>query len=1411
MSSVKEITTSVTPYIPFRLLHKLTNPSGHAIRRTEQMEGGLMFVDLAGFTILTESIAETGPRGSEALNDILSRFYDEMLQRIRESGGVVYQYAGDSVLIAFIRHERETQEECAWRITLSALRIIRDLSHFSNVEILGNSYALRAKIGLSYGDFNQILLGTWRYWYNPSIVGKPVEEAIDAEKFASGGEIIANRKLWELLPPEKTGEVLESDFIKVFSVPEKDLDSGLSFAIPEEFLNEKFLKRCSKFIAPAIYNKITGGFSGFIGDFRDVTGMFIRFDGINYHENTREAVNQLNSFYEYVQQMSDRYGGILLQTDLTDKGNVFLVIFGAPHAQENKENLACRLAVMLQEEKKRFPFINNIQIGISTGKTYCGDLGSSLRKGYTVVSGTINLASRLMTFAQDSSIHVDENTESKIRKTFNKEKIEKVKFKGIEESQDIFRIESEIKRFRGILLNYAREEFVGRRTELEKLERAMTKSFDEEGQISVIMGEAGIGKSRLTGELLARLENYNAEPLIGYCYSYEKFTPFFPWKELFLNYFQILDFDEEENRIAKIEFEFNQLENVSSDWIPVLADIMGIRMEEKPLTRNLEARQKNERIFQIVFQLLEKKARETPLLIFFEDYHWVDEISLNLINYIAARIHTIPAHLLLVARRDADTKRLEGNKNYQLIDLKELSDEDSRSFLRLKLQLDAPNPTFEDLILSRAHGNPFFIESIAQTLIEQSYLVKTAGGKYTVAGDSQEIKIPDSLQDVVLTRIDRLSEKEKTLLKTASVIGRIFAYDTLLHLSPESIQDQMKHLLGLLGTLDLTPLETEEPLSFIFKHMVIRDVAYNTLLISTREEIHVRLANYLEEKSAEKASEAADILSYHFLAGNDREQGLKYTLIAARKAQERYANKDAVHHYKKALELIETTNVSGAANSPEELKEELAWVYLREGKYEEAITLFKGCLAFHKDPLRKANILTGIGQVYQERGDTNEAIDALEKALKFSGRRPPGGKIGTILGLLGQIILRLGHSAFPFLIRRVSENKRGPYHKQLSLTIILAKIYFFADIEKLVWANFTQINVAEKINTDEDLANSYASFALILCGMGLLGGSRTYFEKSLDLADKVGDPLLKALCLSRYGTLGMFINDPDHIIKYEGEAVILFKEIGEIWEQLVAFGSMIQGHLYKSEFDDAYQGWVDFYQLALEFDSRFHQGWAMAWIPFYKYFLFGEPAAPLKEQLKEAVKVTEEVNDQSTRANALMNLAYISVREEDPEEAARWAQETFEVIKNYRVIVPHTQIAFVHAGEAALYAYKHKARALPAKKLLNIAKISYKKTIGFGKNFSYLLGSGLRLKAQYLEHTGASRSKVQAAYQKALEVLEGQPNHWELGMAYYHAGVALPGKRTEYFKNAKSIFIKYNINAEIKRIEGFEKQTPPDP
>jgi adenylate cyclase len=1397
---------SLAPYVPAAIVRRLAQLGEVPLPPVEPAQGASLLLDIAGFTPIVVSLSGAGPRGIDALQRLLSSYFTEMIEAIRDYGGDIYQFAGDSVLALFEPDRGETNADVVRRAAICGTHVQKKLARYGSVDLLGQRFTLSSRIGVGFGECHRIILGEQEQWLQSGLVGQPLEQAVAAEKRSSGGEVILSREASALLPPGTAGELREG-FLRF--EPPPNLTAPPARVLP--IGGARALGQCALMLHPELLRKVITTHQGFAGDFRDITCVFVRVGTRRLHTEAEAFVREMNAFFTFAQRESTGHRGVLLMPDFTDKGNVLYFVFGAPTAQQNKESLACHFASKLLQGQAMFPFIDELRIGVATGPAYWGEMGAPSRKGYWALGEVVNIAARLMAHARETGVQVDATTQRKVASEFSTLHVEDAKLKGISRVVPIYRVQSAPRQMRNLLLK-GQGELVGRQEELATLRQAVEEAVEGSGRVCVISGEAGIGKSRLSSRVVELAEARGSLTLYGICYSYEAFTPFYPWKEVLVQAFQFQEGDGPEARLERIRRVFEGLEDVGPEWVPVVATIMGLPVVEDELTAVLDARQKNLQLFLIIHQLLVKLSESTPLLILFEDLHWADSISLDLIEYLAARIYSLRLTLLATMRPGDALRSLHGQDTFRLVELSQLNEADAREMLRLHLRLAPPNTALEDMLMAKVQGNPFFIEALVEGLVEEGHLEESTGGGRVLRRSLQSIRIPDSIQDVVLNRIDLLPELEKLIVKVASVVGRIFSLDAVHELLPEGIElDEAKRAMATLTGLGMILLELEEPYTCLFKHIVIRDVAYNTILVSGREKLHRRLARYLEKKAEDTHVKPAGILAYHYLTGNDEAKGLEYTLMAARSAKRQYANEEAIHHYNKALEVLSSSEALPRAVVLDDTRQvmlELAQTLLQSGNYQSAIQMFEQRLSDEDAADLRAEIHVGLGRAFQEKGESGRAIQELERALKLLGRAPPRNMAGLVVRTAFNLGVHLISLAFPWILRPVPAHKLALFIKQLNTLISLIRIYYFVDLSKLTWATLAAFNMAERSRTEYGLSQASGYYGTMLFGAGLLKRSLRYLTRALDFGRRSRDAVAEGIAVSRLGTNALFANDTDRAVKLEEEAVGVLRQVGERWEVQTSIMILATSHFLSGRFETAEKYYREMGELGVELNAVMHQGWAHAWVPMCRYLRGEGPVTAICAELEKALAISIEVDDLANQCAALSHLANVYVREHQVEEAARVAVRAFDTVWKYQVLVPFLQIALVDAAEAALLALEEGAVSVPRSKLLRIVRVGAFKARALSRIYPYMKGPSLRVTARSIK-LRKGMAAAEPMFLEAISVLEKTPNRWELGVACYDAAVALPHRRAQLLARAREIFTAIGAGGELRRVQRLEGEGAP--
>lgn len=623
--------------------------------------------------------------------------------------------------------------------------------------------------------------------------------------------------------------------------------------------------------------------------------------------------------HQRVSQAVYRYEGTIAQL----LGDGVLAFFGAPITHEDDPIRAVRAALDIQNaiaeyEHELQGYINSFQmrIGLNTGTVVVGSLGSDLHMEYLAIGDAVNLAARLQSAAQPGRILISESTARLVRATIELQALGEIPVKGKAEPVTVFealKAKAVPESGRGFEELYS--PLVGRDGELAVLDEALGVLANGHGQIVTVIGEAGIGKSRLVEE--ARQHQPDSRQKLhwieGRALSYGQTLSFWIITQLLFSDLGLSDGDPEARIRAVMKKRVNELFGErAAGALPYLLHLAGIKLEGEQAERIgvLDGETLKRQILVTTAQYFELLAQAQPTVVIFEDLHWADPSSLEALEQLLFITDRAPLMLLLISRLEREHAswqiKIKAESDfahrYSEIQLKSLSaNEQNRLVDNLLAIADLPEPV-RRLIIERAEGNPFYLEEIVRSLIDQGAILHD-GESWRPAGDIQDISIPDTLQGVLLARIDRLQEDVRRTLQLASVIGKSFLY-SLLEAIAEAEQQLDSHLAQL-QRMDLVREKTCLPeLEYIFKHSLTQEAAYNSLLLERRREFHQRVGEALEKLFADRKEQYLGLLAHHFEASGDHAKGIDYLIQAGDQARLADEHSEAIGYYQRALGLL---------------------------------------------------------------------------------------------------------------------------------------------------------------------------------------------------------------------------------------------------------------------------------------------------------------------------------------------------------------------------------------------------------------------------------------------------------------------------------------------------------------------------
>ncbi len=825
----------------------------------------------------------------------------------------------------------------------------------------------------------------------------------------------------------------------------------------------KFCNRCgspigagsfqSRFTSPEAYTprhlaeKILSSKSALEGERKQVTVLFADLKGsmeLLADRDPEEARGLLDSVLERMMEAVHRYEGTVNQV----MGDGIMALFGAPVAHEDHAVRACYAALDMQAAIRRYAgevrrsqgVTVRIRVGLNSGEVVVRAIGSDLRTDYTAVGQTTHLAARMEQLADPGTTLLTAETLRLAEGYVEVKPLGPVPVKGLDGPVEIYEMTGAGPRRSRLDAAAARglTRFVGRDAELEQLRQALARAATGHGQIVALVGEPGVGKSRLVWEVTHSHRTHGWLVLQAGSVSYGKATPYLPVIELLKAYFQVEDRDDGRKVREKVTGKLLTLDEALKPALPDLLALLDVPVDD-PQWQALEPPQRRQRTQEAVKRLLLRESQVQPLLLVFEDLHWIDSGTQAVLDGLVEGLPTARLFLLVNYRPEYE-HRWGGKTYYAQLRLDPLTPESAEHLLRTLLGEDPTLPPLERLLIERTEGNPFFLEESVRTLVEARVLAGERGA-HRLVKTPETIQGPATVQAILAARIDRLSAEDKRLLQGASVIGKDVPFALLpaiAELPDEALRRGLDHLQAaeFLYETRLFP-----DLEYTFKHALTHEVAYGSLLQERRRALHATIVDAIEACYPDRLAEQVDRLAHHAFRGEAWEKAVAYLRQAGAKSMARSAYREATTSFGQALaalaHLPQTRDtleraidlhleVSTALVAPGEIaralghlreaealaealgdRRRLAWVSVYTaaqlwlmGQLDKAVEAGVRALAIASEsddlPLQAAARLS-LGRGYLALGDYRQAMECLERSLESLGDQVYGPREGPSL------------------------------------------------------------------------------------------------------------------------------------------------------------------------------------------------------------------------------------------------------------------------------------------------------------------------------------------------------------------------------------------------------------------------------
>lgn len=685
--------------------------------------------------------------------------------------------------------------------------------------------------------------------------------------------------------------------------------------------------------------------------------------------------------------------------------------FGAPLAHEDHALRACYAALAIQKDlteysekvKKDYGKEIKIRLGLNSGPVIVGFIGNDLHMVYTSIGDTISLASLMEGLATPGSALVSINTQRLVKDYFDLKPVGPLKVKDNQESQEAFELlkAREVKTRIEAAIASGLTKFMGRKKDMEALEGILEKARSGFGQVVGIVGEAGVGKSRLILEMRKMLPEEEYLYLEGRCLHYGNYSAFLPFLDILRSYFEIKEGDPEYLIKRKMSEKILTLNEKLNPVFPPLQELLSLTVEEESYLK-LEPWQKREKIFESIRDLLVRQSQNKLLILVIEDLHWIDKSSEEFLHYLIDWLANTSVLLILLYRPEYP-HRWASKSYFNNIWLNQLPINASVDMIQSILGEGEIVPEVRDLILDKAGGNPLFLEELTHTLLENGSIQRTEG-QFVLSKKDSDIQIPDDILGIIAARMDRLEESLKRILQIASVIGKEFPY-SILEAILEMKEELKPYLLRLQSLEFIYPKRLLPELEYIFKHVLIQEVAHNGILKLERQVLHEKIGLVIEQLFYDRLPEFYEILAYHYKQGRSTGRAVEYLVKSGEKSLKMYALDESHSFFKEAYDLL--SNIPARTEEEDKLLIELIikWGYIFHCRadYMALINLFKNqepLVNSYADRKQLAMFYGRLGFAFSRRDMPLEGYRYLIKGLQIAEEDKDDKLIGYIYAWL---------------------------------------------------------------------------------------------------------------------------------------------------------------------------------------------------------------------------------------------------------------------------------------------------------------------------------------------------------------------------------------------------------------------------
>jgi class 3 adenylate cyclase/tetratricopeptide (TPR) repeat protein len=1054
----RKVNEALLPYVPRLVVDWLrTGPSD----RYRRIHGTLAFVDISGFTKLAERLARKGKVGAEELSDTLNSTFTELLSVAYEYGAGVIKWGGDAVLLLFEGDEHEL------RAARGMAEMQRTIRRVGRIRTEGGNVVLRMSIGVNSGAFDFFLVGESHR--ELLIAGEAATATVALEAAADAGEIVVAPSTAAALPQRNLGTTKGPGFL-LRGAPEATV-------WPASHVGEVGDLPIDHCIPVAIREHLL--LTDREPEHRNIAVSFVEFrgtDGLILSRGGDEVAEALHACISNVQSAVERHSATFHETDISKDGGKILLLSGAPRSAGDDEERILRTVRSILDDETALP----LRAGVNCGPVFSGDFGPPYRRTFSVKGDAVNLAARLMGKAETGEIVASDEVVRRSRTVFAIQQLEPFFVKGKSAAIRAHTVAG----VRGRSGPVAEAPLVGRERELQELFEALASARDWQGRYVEIAAEPGMGKSRLVDELRAKADGTTVVSTA--CVEYESATPYYAVRSL-LRMLLGLEGLDEAAAAERLTTLVAELAPRLLPWLPLLALPLHIDVPSTVEVESLKDEFRKSRLEEVVQELL-GLGLLAPTIMLFEDIHWMDEASRELLGVLVDHLEDRP--WLLVATTRPSPAGLERQHPWtRRLELAPLAEDDALQLLE-DATAEAPLPPHQlELLRGRALGNPLYLRELVAA-------ARRLGGVE---------ELPESVGGVIGAQIDRLSPADRTALRRAAVLGVTFEERLL-----RTVVDDMStvEFCNRLGEF----LETS-PGRIRFRHALVRDTAYEGLSYRRRRELHGAVADAIVGGSDGAGEAEAALLSLHYHEAQRYPEAWRYSLAAGRSAMAMYANSDSERFLERAVDSAHRLT-DLPRREVAKAYELLGEVRLRLADYDRGgVSLREARRLLSDDPVESARLMLREGVIQWRRGRHGQAMRWIRRGMR--------------------------------LLEGVEGTEAQKHRAQLYVWHGVVRLRQGRAREAIEWCR-RAIAEATAADARRPLAHGYYILDYALTSLGRYAEA-VHAERALAIYEELGDLNEQATVLNQLGILAYYQGRWDDAIDYYRRAEDAWERAGDRW------------------------------------------------------------------------------------------------------------------------------------------------------------------------------------------------------------------------------------------------------------------------